>query len=159
IFWSRTFMIESTALFFSVMYAALFVATDRSFSIARMAAGIACGSLAAMVKLTTLVPFLAVGPLCRMMGPPGRRPAPWWAGFSMLLAPLGAGVWWTQYADRIKAENLLTRPLRAAALVQWNFGTLAQRSQPEAWGTVFTTWDEVTGSLAVLVICALVIAC
>jgi hypothetical protein len=157
IFWSRTFMIESTALFLSATYAALMVAGDRTLSIARLVAAMGFGSLAAMVKLTTLVPFLAVGPLFGLMPRKGGRRLPWVARFGMLLVPLAAGVWWTQYADRIKGQNPQTRPLQTAAMAQWNFGTLAQRSLPEAWGTVVAFWGQVVGSLTVLAICALIV--
>ena len=60
IFWSRTFMIETTALLFSLCWLAGFVQFGRSPSITLWLAALVFGILAALTKSTT---FLGIGPV------------------------------------------------------------------------------------------------
>jgi hypothetical protein len=162
IFWSRTFMIESTALFFSASYAALAVACYRRLRTSTALAAIAFGCLAAMVKITTLPPFLLVAPLvcstaCNRKNHNSTGAARW-AGVVVVLLPVLAGIWWTRYADGIKSENPIARTLTSQAIVEWNFGTLTQRLEPDAWATIFGWWGQVTGSLVVLAVAAIAVS-
>jgi len=63
IFWSRSFMMESTALFFAVAYVASVYRATRSPSgepsTAALVAAAVAGALAGATKATTFVPFLA----------------------------------------------------------------------------------------------------
>ena len=60
IFWSRTFMIETTALLFSLCWLAGFVRFGRSPSVTLWLATLVFGILAALTKSTT---FLGIGPV------------------------------------------------------------------------------------------------
>jgi 4-amino-4-deoxy-L-arabinose transferase-like glycosyltransferase len=63
VFWSRTFMIESTALFFSVAFLAATVSHVRSPAGWSGVAMVVTATLAGLVKVTTFVPFAMAGGL------------------------------------------------------------------------------------------------
>jgi hypothetical protein len=177
VFWSRTFTIESTALFLCASYSALAVENDRQFRTSTALAAIGLGCLAALVKITTLLPFLLVAPLisaARAARTPAMPPSPVDSDSSsfphafavrqnhgsravrrlvrmaIVFLPILAGICWTYYADGIKAENPIARKLTSQAMTEWNFGTLGQRLQPQTWATIFERWGQVVGSLGVL---------
>jgi hypothetical protein len=115
-----------------------------------------------MVKITTLLPFLLVPPLicgvAEQSGENDRSVHPHRvARIAIVLLPVLAGVWWTHYADGIKAENPIARNLTSQAMAAWNFGTLRQRLEPQAWATVFAWWGQVVGTLGVLAAAALAV--
>ena len=141
LFWSRSFMIETTALFFSGLWLALLV---RFLSRARMATALAAvlaGALAALAKATTLPAFALLGGLLVLpwfwrSWRTGQRPRPLgamiWAGV-ILFAPFAIGIAWTRYADLVKLANPLGQSLTSQALAGWNYGTLAQRVSGALW--------------------------
>src|SRR5258708_26063613 len=61
IFWSRTFMIESTALLFSMAYLYFIIRYIRTKKIMDAGLGGLCGVLGALVKVTTFPAFALVG--------------------------------------------------------------------------------------------------
>jgi len=139
IFWSRTFMIESTALFFSVAYLAFFSRATKAQSRSRVqfwTLGVltaVCGAVAGMVKAPTVVPFLLAA--CSVLAWTAyklwREKVP--LGPTVLLSlfsvavPLGAAVWWTHFADRVKSQNALGQYFTSAAIRTWTFGTMTHR--------------------------------
>jgi len=161
VFWSRTFLIESTALFFSLCYlAAALPAVDRP-SPGRLCAALLFGVLAALVKITTCFVFSLVLALylAHVWLKPGRdkfRPAVLGrtALLSLLLlgAPLAAGWSWTRFADEQKALNPIGRHLTTSADVmhRWNYGTFEQRCTPATWGAVLAPAHYALGHGAVL---------
>src|SRR5262249_21779810 len=114
IFWSRTFLIESTALFFSMGYlAAALPAVDKPTP-GRIGVAVLFGVLAALVKITTCFVFslLILLYLARVWMDHGRdRFRPTMLGRQGLLAlllvgmPFAAGWSWTRFADQQKALN------------------------------------------------------
>jgi hypothetical protein len=137
LFWSRTFLIESTALFFALAYLAAawsFLGRPR-FMMFLLA--LVLGVVAALVKITTCAAaWLALAFLL-----PGvvRTERSWLraGGWMLLVAvPLVAGVLWTRFADGIKEQNLFARHLTSNALRQWNFGTWDQRWELHTWAVV-----------------------
>lgn len=150
IFWSRTFMIESTALCFGLAYfAAVHRATRADGGAIPIVACIctaAVGALAGATKVTTFVPCLAAGGLIVVMrwrrGGWSRR-----RGAATLVAafviPLAAAGTWLLFADSQKASN------RIAAQHVWSgerdqrladpehvlaqFGSLALHSRLRSW--------------------------
>ncbi|HVP62331.1 MAG TPA: hypothetical protein VMT11_17365 [Myxococcaceae bacterium] len=142
--WSRAVLIDFAAVALSLggLHLGLtWLATRRLWP---AAFALLLGALAGMTKLTTLVGVLAAGAVLGFddlrravrSGPlPGRLRA---AAFSAALAaiPLGAGVVWTRWADRIKAAQPATAWLTSERLWAWNFGTLAQRASWEPWGEI-----------------------
>jgi len=100
---------------------------------------IAAGSVAMLIKAPTAVfwvlPFAALGFRRDPQGPLHRHvrdPAAW----ALVLVPVALGLAWTAYADAVKIATPATAHLTSAALVTWNFGTPAQRLDPEVWITV-----------------------
>ena len=144
-FWSRTFMIETTALFFNVSYLALALrALDRP-SRRMLLLGTAVGMLAAMVKATTW-PAFCMGILLFAARPwlklPFCRPDTSTAirlGLRLAILvgiPLIAGVTWTHYSDFVKVQNPLGYVVSSAGAATWNFGTLDQRFSLDTWVTI-----------------------
>jgi hypothetical protein len=142
VFWSRAFMIESTALFLAVSYLALGLkaVAGRSPWIALAAAGI--GGLGAAVKISTFLPF-AVAVLAVLL-------AGFWSAFrqgqswSRLLRYCGSGLLvggtpvlalllWTHFADSQKAENPIACHWTSQGCITWVFGTIAQRLSWPTW--------------------------
>jgi hypothetical protein len=165
ILWSRTFMIESMALFWSVCYLALVMANARAFRPMLVLAAVVCGSLAAAIKMPTLVPFFAAACLWLVYrwrkGKAEGRAGSWWRyawiqGIVMVL-PLACGFWWTRFADETKAQNPMGRFLTTASSWQWNFGTLGQRLDPAGWRKILEWWSPVAGHWSVLVLSGLVV--
>ncbi len=161
LFWSRTFLIESTALFFSVGYlAAALPAVDRP-RLGRISAAVLFGVLAALVKITTCFVFsllllLYLVHVWRGRGSGRFKPAVLGrqALLSLLLlgVPFAAGWMWTRFADEQKSRNPIGRHLTTSAdlMRQWNYGTFEQRRTPATWNTVLTSAHYALGHGAVL---------
>jgi hypothetical protein len=143
LFWSRTFMIESTALFFSLTYlAASMGAVEAARPWLRLAAML-FGIMAAVVKITTFAIFLVavVVLIARRLKAgrvTGRQPWARLLGELLFLAvvPVAFGVLWTRFADAQKALNPQARFLVSSELHAWAFGTLEQRLSPETWKVI-----------------------
>lgn len=140
VFWSRTFMIESTALFFSLLYATetLRLASNSRLSAVNLFGLFMTGALAALIKATTVLPlFLVIGIVLtyRLYKAHTERRATkslilllvvQMAIFAVLLA-------WVTYSDVLKSMSPLGERLSSKNLRAWNFGTLDQRLDPEMW--------------------------
>lgn len=141
LFWSRTFLVESCALFFSLSWLALtlrYLAAPNRFW---LAAAICCGSVAILVKSTTFVPFALLGGMWTLFRIwQSRSPITGWPGVRStaaaslnLIVPFFTGLVWVRYSDQIKSENPFGRMLTAQALTEWNFGNLGQRWSSTLW--------------------------
>jgi hypothetical protein len=139
IFWSHTFMIESTALFFATAYLASVVVAINRGTVARrpawlfvlLSAGL--GSLAGTIKVTTYVPFLLAAGLWILYeawrclinpGSPGRAAL---LSFFAIAVPFFLTLLWTYFADSLKAQNPMGNYLTSRNLRPWNFGAFQQR--------------------------------
>jgi len=152
--YSRTFMIESTALCFAL---ALLVATQRFLSRPRLLTLVwifLAGALAALTKVTTYVVALAALGLLLLASLreawPRLRAHPDFPFilFGAVLAfalPLFLGYVWVAWTDSVKLRNELAVFTTSAALHDWNFGTWAQRLLPR-------TWSEIARTLSSLVL-------
>ncbi|QTL02466.1 phospholipid carrier-dependent glycosyltransferase [Aquabacter sp. L1I39] len=145
VYWSRTFLIESCALFFGISWMA-FVARYLARPHWPMLAGaMLTGSLAVLAKSTTFPAFLMLGGLGTMWvliqglrsGAPLRSLAVI-AGGTLLAAaiPLALGFAWVAYSDVVKSANEFGRLITSEALSRWNFGTLGQRTSLTLWNDV-----------------------
>jgi hypothetical protein len=141
VFWGRTFMIESTALFFGAAWLAAMVAFWRRGGALAFAVAIVAGSLAAVTKSTTFAGFGGVAGLIFLGSALGavRSPAvntQWRALLllgSLCAVPLAAGIAWVVYADSVKLANPFAAMLTSQGLAAWNYGTLAQRLSAAFW--------------------------
>lgn len=155
LYWTRAFLLESTALFFSVAALEVGVALveDRKRD-ARLVWLFVAAALAMLVKVTTAFAYtgafaciLAV----RFLADPHRR-----NNLRNTLSVCAAGfvgpgvllVLWTRFADGLKEQNLLTRNfITSTALREWNFGTWEQKIAPVTWQVFWDrTVDETFGS-------------
>jgi 4-amino-4-deoxy-L-arabinose transferase-like glycosyltransferase len=140
VFWSRAFMIETTALLFALIYLDMLLRMLRTGRARRwwLAGLVVSGLLAALVKVTTLLPLMLLAGLAMAWlawQVVGRRTDAKLLG-SLLLAHLLIVVpaWvWLAHADALKAANPVGAFLTSQALTQWNFGTPAQRLDPQVW--------------------------
>jgi hypothetical protein len=150
LFYSRTVLIESTALCLSVWFLWGYWAALAQRSRLGGAVALICGGLAAMVKLTTFAVFLPPAVLITALELRSVRPAPGstWRPFARVFAaalvlgggPFAAGIIWSHHADAVKALNPLAGFLLSPAQAAWGMGGLAQRFAPGFWAKIFSTW-------------------
>ncbi len=143
LFWSRTFMIESTALFFAVTFVLAIhratkagsTASQRSFW---LVAAIASGVLGGMVKVTTFVPWwTAAAILAGTRGWRGRPPRTILLGSgAALVLPVIAAAGWLAFSGAVKSENLLSARLAWSTVAWQHFGPLSMRLSPRSWYAV-----------------------
>ena len=131
VFWGRSFMIETTAVFFSL--AAIAFALDFIESGERYRSVVffsIFASLGCLQKITTGGPVVLVLGCIWLLAVLHRRAWRWGniavavCGFAV---PLLLAVAWTRYSDNVKLANPLGAQLTSAALSDWTFGTLAQK--------------------------------
>ena len=162
LFWSRTVMIESTALLAGFWYlgAVGWFLQSRRPGPALVATAIGC--LAAAIKVTTFFGFLLAACLYALRlhslaaASLQRRPVPsrvrqlLYIGCIVVL-PICAALLWTVVAERIRQQNLLAGEFLTSAteLRVWAWGDLADRYSPLTWGPVWsrTVPDVVGGHL------------
>lgn len=161
LFWSRTFMIESTALFLSLSYLAAVLSWRRRPTVTFLLLAAALGSLAALVKLTTFAAFMAAaGALLTidvLRARPWRRLARLWqyalAGAAFAVVPYVVSAVWVAFCDRVKEQNfLLVGFLTSDGLYPWVFGNWAQRVSPDTWGTLWARHPDWVGHWMVFAI-------
>jgi hypothetical protein len=141
---SRAFMIESTALCFTL---ALLLGVQeflRHPSSIRVLAVLAAGLVAGPTKATTYaVGLVGVAGLIALHSRDlftqwrnVRATRPLFIAFVVALAvPFVATLAWTHHTDQLKLANGLAGFLTSSSLREWNFGTLAQRLD-------FSMWDR-----------------
>ncbi len=167
LYWGRSFMIETAALFFTLCflhYALALVQNDyrlRSFVLAG-----AFLTLALLQKLTTVLPdLLIIGPilLLALRDRIGLRSSVLWKAVAAFGFALAAGYAWEKYSDALRAANMIAAThLTTSGLAAWNFGTLAARVGRALW--VDVVWQRTielnsAGVLGVsLIVAALVLA-
>jgi hypothetical protein len=163
IFWSRTFLIESTALFLATSSLACSYWAILRPSASRLAVLSAISSLAAVVKITTFFPFLIASIAVQNYQVRRRDGAA--GGFSWihygLLVLAGAGlpalalITWTYTADFAKRQSILGTHTTSTSLQSWNFGTLEQRLSAKTWTVLINRMELPLGQQYPLVLAAL----
>ncbi len=171
LFWSRTFMIKSVALFSSMMFISCVVGWIQTRSAAELAGTLVFGSIAALQKVTTFVPAAVVACLFVLIAIFRETSDRQRRRFSfaqlirslLLYSPLALSVIaalviltiWVKISDHLKELNPIGRNLTAAALETWNFGTWSMRTSAAFWKVVVNRMlpealGPVTGVVAVL---------
>ncbi|MFC1858600.1 ArnT family glycosyltransferase [Thermodesulfobacteriota bacterium] len=150
LFWSRSFMIESTALFFSTLYLWLFLKFMESEKKRYFLTAITCGTLGGLVKVTTFAAFLVAAFFIyihfiiknKNLGFTVRYAGRYILyGCFLTLIPLAVAFAWVYYGDSFKVNHPFAYSLTSASLKAWNYGTLTQKLSADVWQTVF----ELTG--------------
>jgi hypothetical protein len=171
VFVSRLFMIESTALFFSLLYAdQMFrlVLGHRQWLYRHIGGAAVFGVLAGLIKVTTLAPFFALGSCLAAWGfrrdhEMGRFKLKTMAvvGLVCVALPVAATWKWTKFADGVKAQNPLGIYLTSKALTAWNFGPFRERLHPRIYLDLLSAANNHVGSvkLAFVVLLAYIWLC
>jgi hypothetical protein len=148
LFWGRTFMIESTATFFSVatIAAAVPLLLGASLTLWRALALVLLGSLAIVQKITTGLPVIMVlvsclAAACAMCWSRGNRSGvkTLFLGITLLTIPVLLGIGWTYFTDLVKAQSELGKLWTSTELRAWNFGTLNERISSDLFRGVIWT--------------------
>lgn len=147
LFWSRTFMIESLALFLTLLFLYFSLRWLQKKKLALVTAAIIFGSLAGLTKVSTLVvglvaiSFLLVVYLRSLFVKKN-----WLMLITLLLLisiPILTSVVWTIYTDRLKAQNALAANfLTSFEMRYWNFGNTKQRLVLDTWQRFLDTTEE-----------------
>jgi hypothetical protein len=170
LFWSRTFMIESTALFLAVSYLALVTTVTRADQVSALdrwgpLIGIAfLGSLAGLTKVTTFAAFWLAAIALILL----KLWKDWQAGHfkisraarllvSAILVPVVFSYGWTAHADSLKSQNPMGFFLTSNVLQKWNFGTFDQRLNPQSYTNfafmgIGHVIDNLTGSRFIILL-------
>lgn len=168
IFWARSVMIESTAVFFGLVFVWAIVRVWRGSGSVHGLVAVLAATLAALVKVTTFygfAVFVAVAFLWIALRENGWQPA-WiyrhtkliaWGGASAMVS-LIVLMLWLNHADAIKAQTPFGSVLTTASLSPWNYGTLAQRLDPAVWWGVFVEkrFADLFGSVTIFVVIVLI---
>ncbi|MBV5327744.1 MAG: hypothetical protein JZU65_08925 [Chlorobium sp.] len=147
IYWGRTFMIETTALFFSL--ACLPYALD----VIRRVGGrssvlwfVIFATAAVLQKITTGGPVLLFLFLLAMFTQLRRTVLSLQTARNLLYTlaviciPLVIGLAWAHYADVVKMANPFGSQLTSKTLGRWIYGTMQQKLSPETWRLV--VWER-----------------
>lgn len=168
LFGARSFLIESTALFFSVSFLAALVRYWRTPSPVLFALMLTAGCLAGLVKITTFFGF-GVMALCfvawkfysevdgRTISRLVNRYLP--VAVAVLTAILVTALY-IHYADLRKQETVVGAALTSSSLSTWNYGTWEQKTSSHLWLDVVLgrASRELLGSTLVLPFVLLLLA-
>lgn len=144
LFWSRAFLIESTALFFAVSFLALLAVYLRAHSVRVAAAMILCAVMAALVKITTFFGFALAAAILMLVHVVRARGSWSLRSFMRLYAPALVSVlaamvltaFWVRFSDAEKARTVWGAALGSGNLNAWNFGDWGQKLQGSLWTDV-----------------------
>jgi len=172
LYWSRTFMIESTAVFFGFSFVTcvgLGISSWVKEGWGRLVSvwlvfALVCGILCALVKATTFPSFglagLGVALFLSTASPyKGKWNEVFWVVgvvVGLVLICIGAALLWTRHADSLKSLNPISAHLISKYLETWNYGTLSQKLSMDFWRNTILgrTVPETIGSGWVLLILA-----
>lgn len=140
LYYSRTFMIESTALCASAWFLLGFIRALDTRLPGWLAVAVGCGMIAALVKVTTMGIFLiaAAAYLIWRWQDLWRRREPGAAALVIraaiaIIPAIAIGAAWVRFSDHIKLSNPLSAYLASGNMRIFNFGTLGQRLTIEFW--------------------------
>ncbi|HTO02415.1 MAG TPA: hypothetical protein VL069_01880 [Opitutus sp.] len=136
LFYSRTFLIESTALCFAVWFLHCFhVSLDDKRTGAIVAAAL-LGVATGLAKVTTYAVFLAPAAAFALnalrVRTTSRRALILRGSFAALPGVIAAA-WWVFYTDAVKRLNVFGESLTSAAQQAWNYGPFSLRFTPAFW--------------------------
>lgn len=159
--WSRTSMIEYLATAGAIGFTWSLIVWRESRRPVPYALALTAGLVGMLVKPTTAVFWILPALLYRPKSSVSdrRRQVVDLRTVAVVVAPLVAAAAWTRHADSVKAATRTTQWLTSDALREWNFGTLAQRLDPEVWDTISRRFVfSIVGWAWVLVLVAILAA-
>ena len=146
--YSFSFTIESSANLAATLWLWGVIRWLRHPSAWLLAASLAVGTLAVLIKSTTWAVYAVVAGLltARHLGSllsfPRLRRLPWRdtsASCALIGVPLMAGLLWTTASDAVKRLNPLTAELTSSAVSEWTLGTVDQRLDIGSWFGILAT--------------------
>lgn len=156
--WGRSSMIEYLATAGAIGFTwATIVWREKSRPLPG-ALALAAGLVGMLVKPTTALLWIVPALLYRPEQPSESRtrlPRRAWTA-ALVFVPLAAALLWTRHADAIKAASPPTQFLTSSRLQKWNFGTLEQRLDADAWLVVLKRLPSVVGLLGIFLLVAAV---
>jgi hypothetical protein len=158
LFYTRTFMIETTALCFSVWFLAFLRRSLEDPRWGWIAATTAAATLAGLSKITTFLVFglPALALVLAALRPPASRVRTLIAASIPAIVSLGIAWWWVRHADGVKDSNPFTGFLAARELHHWNFGPLGLRFDWSFWVHLQETIVDhnlTEGAIAIALLC------
>ncbi len=160
LFMNSTFLIESTALFFSVSFISAVISFADTPNIWRFVLMTSLAVLAATVKITTFVPFSIAAAAFTIYHI--------WTNRSTFLEKKSLFKYssiaisviislivlelWVVHSDNLKMENPLAHFITSKALFYWNFGTLKERLSSGLRHAIFDRTTEAVGSRLLFII-------
>jgi len=152
IFYSRSFLMESMVLMFSVWFLAMFVRTMQKRQFRWLILCAVAGTGAGLIKNTTffawLFPAALYGAWClsRSFRPwtgwtPIRKTLGW--GLGAAVVPCSLAYWWVRYTDAIKAPHPSAHIFTSSELTRGSFGlySLGTRFSSTIWHYLMTDWQ------------------
>lgn len=144
VFWSRSFMMESTALFFSLWFVAALIDYLNAPGIFGPVETASSGALAACIKITTFVGFSFAGALIvayviyrqrdRIRDP--KQILVYAVAALATALPVVALLAWTHYSDVLKLQNPIAKLFTSSSAQDWVFGSLKERTSPGIWRVI-----------------------
>ena len=165
LFYARAFMIETTALCFSVWFLALYRRALLKPRLAVIAAAAILGGLAALTKITTFIVFgiPAVAMAIATFWASRQEISPLWVKarpvlLSLFLSALSLGItwWWVYHGDGVKDSNPFTGFLTSRELHNWNYGPWSLRFDWSFWVKIqenISGYILAEGALAIALLC------
>jgi hypothetical protein len=164
LYWGRTFMIETAAVFFSIVAIKYFIDIALEKNQLKNSFLFLCFiSLGMLQKATTGLPVLVLLSFSYVLLniKDADSLKAFFSSKKILLAlvyfgiPLAIGVAWTLYTDQIKTLNALGIKLTSSALTAWNWGNLSQRLTIDLYSDVI--WrrlfeQNLSGALGVAIL-------
>jgi hypothetical protein len=150
LYWGRSFMIETTALFFTLCYIVYFLKISKGDRTLRtIGYAILFATFGMLQKSTTTLPIFLVTACIFLIQTvmQGKIREDIFSKrnfclFVMLLTfPIAIGFAWVSYTDHLKALNEVGLRLTSANLSAWNWGTLSQRFDSKLYTEVI--WKRV----------------
>lgn len=161
LYYSRSFMIESTALCVAAWFLYAYCRAVASKRFLWIVSALVLGALSALVKVTTFAVFLVPAAWfslnqlchCRKEGSGKRRNQLTTAAIACGIAAssVGVGFGWVHYGDRIKSSNPLSGFLVSSRLHDWNYGPLTERFQLPFWENIGRISTHSVLNLAVVI--------
>jgi len=148
IFWSRTFMIESLALFLSLVFLAAIVKVAINPGLLISLFTCAIGSLAGLTKLTTNAIFILPAIFLFILFSIRKNRQEHFSskalkkqviyGCLVFVVPLVINTCWVIFSDRQKSFNPIASCLTSGQLLRWNFGTIKEKLSYATWRIILS---------------------
>jgi hypothetical protein len=141
LYWSRTIMIESCALFFSFLWLALLARFLKSPSFGCFLGATVAGSLGILAKATTFPAFAVLGGILILVAAyrawreervTNVFPTLIFAAVACVV-PFLIGVLWVVFSDAVKARSLIAARWTSYNLLDHNYGSWKQRISLAFW--------------------------